>query len=48
MVVVSGTIEAVDCCAAIMLAMALGYLVGSRRQPPHLGAVQVHQPRHRR
>jgi hypothetical protein len=45
---VSGAIEAVVCCVAIMLAMALGYVVDGRRRPPHHGAVQIRRPRRRR
>jgi hypothetical protein len=37
----SGTISAAVCCGAILLAMAIGYLAGTRRRPPRHGSMQT-------
>jgi hypothetical protein len=36
------------CCAAVLLALTIGYYAGTRRRPPRHGSVQLRAPRHRR
>jgi hypothetical protein len=41
-------VEAAVFCRAILIAMAIGYVVGNRRRPPRHNAVQLRGPGHRR
>jgi hypothetical protein len=44
----SGTVSAAVCCGAILLAMAIGCLAGTRRRPPRHDSRHLGGPRHRR